>query len=157
MSTASVAYYEAANEGAQDLFTIELDQFDKTIYASAGSSVDVAYNALGRNEGTDIVINEDGTFTCQPDVKYLATVEVQLNNITVDPANKPTISIVETDTGNVVSSVFNYDQTLTAVLTPGAEQTYVVKIASGTGKPFAYPAQVVNAHIVVQAISGWTI
>lgn len=159
MATANPSFLEAINSAPQPLYTIDQDQFGHAVYNSVGNATVIQFDSTGHSDGAAISLdNATGVFTCAAGQKYQFTVTLELINMQIDPNNKPKFAIIEPDTGNIVSAPFDVNQTLTAITTPGADQPYVVVIGlPNESLSFPYPATVVNAHIVVQAIAGYTV
>ena len=157
-------FASASNQGAQDLFTVETDQFDKTVYTSVGSVGYLVLPTIGDSSGSTVTIGTDGAITLTADFEYLITATARLNNVTLDPAHMPLIGARDvtnfpttTDIGQPVA----IDQTYTATVSPVTDPM-TIAIAVGApnilnGGTWTYPAQVVNVSVTVQVIGGYTV
>ena len=153
-------YYSASNAGAQDLFTVETDQLDKTVYTSVGAATPIQFPDAVISAGSDISIT-GADIELAADLDYLVTVTADLNNVVQGPGVSARIGLVNAADDSVLGQPVPFGQTFTTVVSVVGDPITVNAIAAApnneTGGTWAYPAQIVNATITVQVIGGYTV
>jgi hypothetical protein len=151
------AYADASQ--TQNLFTVDTDQLGKTRYTSAGTVVNIEFPSAGASSGSDIVDNQDGTFTLAANLEYSITATATVNNVNTTSAAPALIAVRDLTTDTTIGNPVTMGQTVTTTFAPGVASANISVLAAApgadTGATWAYPAQVTNAAVTIQVIGGY--
>jgi hypothetical protein len=158
MTTLTPDYNAAWQSQPQALFTVDQDQFGKTIYSTVGATAALVTADSVESSGSSISINGTGIIAVTADQTYLITARTDVLNITTVNTAPALIQLFNIDTNESIGAPVPVGATLTTVYTPvGADANLSVIATAPVGTEWAYPAQLVNSAITVQVIGGYTV
>jgi hypothetical protein len=143
------------NTGSQNLSVLVYPLPGVPGYESLGNAVAMTFNTVGNDVGTDATIDGvTGTITLATDVTFLITVHATTNSSTAG-----FYKFVDIENSVATGLPTPFGQTLSLTITPGVndstELTYHILACTESGADWLYPAQIQNATLIVQAISGF--
>lgn len=160
MTTANVSVVSVHSSGPNYLYTTTTDQFNNTVFNSAGRSATIIMDTVDVNKGANVSYNSTtGVFSLVGNITYQLTGSARLINSAPDQA---ALQWVDKTIGGTVGQPAKFDaiaSTNITYYTPARDTTVVLTaaIAAPTSTlTWQYPAQLTNATAAVQAVSGWT-
>jgi hypothetical protein len=154
MATTTPGFISASNSGLQNLFTTDLDQFNKTVYNSVGASVTVIFPTTDATSTTPpITVYSNGNIKLANAYSYGITVRTDTRNATWAVA--PTVQLVA-NTGVTIGPAVPITSTLTTTVTvPTTPIEFTVRANASPNSTWQYPAQLTNSTITIQVIGGF--
>ena len=154
MATTTPGFISASNSGLQNLFTIDQDQFNKTVYNSVGASATVVFPTTDATSTTPpITVYSNGNIRLANTYSYGITVSTQTRNATWSVA--PTVQLVA-NTGVTIGPAVPITRSLvTTVTTATGPIEFTVRANASPNTTWQYPAQLTNSTITVQVIGGF--
>jgi len=145
-------YLAGYNTGPQPLYTIDLDQFNKTVYTSVGDTATINLVSGTSSGGNVSIIDAVGTIALADPGSYTITVATDTRNI--QNPSEGRLRIINADTGAQIGPAVSMTSTLnTSVVTTGSIVNIQIQAVAPANTQWQYPQQLANSTATIQQLA----